>query len=375
MKTDRRHFSGVVCSAFICGIIVSAGDAPAQSPRLADALRQLRESRSATPAVVEASVQTVVDEMAAGDQKGWEQVLDFADSGAARIEVRCAVVRGSSAMLNADMASRLVQRAREWARAPQSGVGPERVRLAMAVIDAAEQAHWRNALVGTEEYLALMEAVLVGPPYPQSSYQETALRLWDASTASGEARSRSAERIVMAMPQSAWMMDGVVDQLDRAAIDRLREAVRGAKTIDEFHWGAAAAIAQAGDQAAAPLLQDRAWLFASQGSRLADEVAAMAKRIQVQASPESVLAAIDEGPTNGAAFSAWLVRRAPQMGVTTQAMRAHVAQRLDQCRGEVARGDTRSRSTARAIRAAAQHVGVIGPNEFPEFKPQRKGVP
>src|SRR5690242_15412370 len=151
MKTDRRHFPSLVRSVFICAIMVSAGDAPGQSPRLTDALRQLRESRGATPDVVEASVQVVVDEVAAGDQRGWEQVLDFADSAAVRIEVRCAVIRGASASLNAGMASRMVKRAREWARAPQSGNGPERVRLAMAVVSAAEQAPWKNALAGTDD--------------------------------------------------------------------------------------------------------------------------------------------------------------------------------------------------------------------------------
>lgn len=376
MKSVRRRGVRVVCMACLCGLALQVRPAWAQPVSLSDVLAKLHDARPEAWSERESRVRAVVDRIRPGEQQAWQQVLAFADDHAVPIDIRDAVIRGASAKLDAGMASQLLRSAHEWARAPQSGAGPERVRLAMVVVETAEQATWRNALVGTDEYLALMEAVLVGPPYPQSDYQSSALRLWAGSTAPPEPRARSAERIVMAMRKGQWVMDEVADQLDPAAIERFREIVSGARSVDEFHWGAAAAMAQRADKAAGPLLQEKARLFASQGSRLAGEVAAMVKRIQVQASAESVLAAIDEEPANGGAtFAAWLVRRAPQVGVTTQVLREHVVRWLERCREEIAHRDFRSRSTARAIRAAAQHVGALGSEEYPDFKPQHRGVP
>lgn len=372
MNTLRTLIVFVVC---VCMAAFTGSGAVAQETKLTTAIQGLRSKTPLQAQERDSLIRVVIEEFKASDQTGWASVLELANDTQVPLGTRNTVLRSINDKLDLGTARGLLGQAARWASPATPGRSKSGVGLTfpvVIVVQMTDSAPWKSGVLGTDELLALTEAAIIGPPLPGSDYQERAIHLWGQSTAPAQAKALSAERISLALDRVPWIPDEVVKQLDAPTVARLRKVAQDAQHVAQFNWGAAAAISQWGDKAAASVLREKASSFASEDAGLAHEIGAMTLRIDAQSSHDSLLAAIHRTePDYDPVFKAWLVRRASDLGVSKSELEKAVRAQLDKEVSERVPGKFRSRAMGAALREAALRVGLIRTDEYQEFSTDR----
>jgi hypothetical protein len=208
------------------------------------------------------------------------------------------------------------------------GLGPpetqHRIRLnallADRLLDALLEERWKASVGADRKTLELLQNYYLSPYLGPGGWSGRILTALHASPAPAEQKRVLAEEIVAAKRRSTEHSPALVNLLSEESFPGLRRLVRESP-VDEFHYGAAAALGDLGDREILPYLKE---LRAGGAPRPLDgDLQRWIWRIEIQHPPQRLLDYIESTDDQPMLMQRrmWVVQRAVDVGLPKEQIR------------------------------------------------------
>jgi hypothetical protein len=291
-------------------------------PRVAEELRSWRFSDGRTE--LEARIRALCSRL---EQPGAIETVaalvgDEQQPEVVRAALLCALMDASSP----EAVDRLTSLMTGWAISLRqtNGIGPRsesgtRIRLVSRFLRLYRDEGWMTRGTAQHELLELLQHAMTsgtGPAIGAPAYELLAL-----SPAEPSRKRRVAEAVVEAHSSALSHHPVVFQMLSEESLPPLRRILT---TSSEFHFGAAAALAQLGDVTVVDYLQRRRKEFSPAASSGADQVGYFIWQIEVQQDTGSLVSFIASDADIAGKGRVWAILRTRQLGVRSNELRAAI---------------------------------------------------
>lgn len=178
------------------------------------------------------------------------------------------------------------------------------------------------------------------------------------SSLSAETRRAVVVRVITCMTRHTSVSPALAQLVDAGAIESLRTVLRTSLESTEFHFGAAAALADRGDPAILPDLEAARAKFASSRPRFAGYISSYVWQIKTQNPESEMVAYLRNDNADSLDRKIWVLRRCVERGIAPDQVRSALLAFLSRAQ---AKGGT-SASLA-PLREQAFALGVLSAEE------------
>ncbi len=350
------------------GIAGCSDDAP---PSLQDAIHRLETWSGYRNPALETLLQTVRNEGARGDPLLWQRLKRIVLDEDRPLTVRAETLKIACDKADAEIAEDIMQLVSPW---PEQ-VAPLVDRLGV-VANNRDQARvhlmWTAATVCAQSLehvienqntlLSFLTDAVTTVPGPGRERFEC-YRVIAQNPAPLEMRRETAVKAIAAIPKSKLCPRPLAGLLDDSVLPELRKYVRTSDDPKTFHFGAAAALAELGDQEILPQLE--ALLPRFRAGYAEEHLLTYIWRIKIQHPPLKLLDYIRSADEEyGARRRIWAIRRAADLGLDQGRIRKAIL--------EYASRDDLSEFARKVgllqVKEAALELGILKPTDLPDVK-------
>ena len=362
----------------------------AQSNQLDSAIEQLNQLRSGDGAqVLDGCIASIREHMPAGDFAAWRRLRAVLENAEQPVQVQLAVLSLAAEKADERMALDMLDVVRDWIEA-LSQKNADRIM--------SDKDEWRRKTALVYRFLDLLERDLLAKHLgshpktlevlrtiatdamvdPQKGAQ--ALELIYGSKATLAQRRAVAEAIVAVRPKAEGHHALLLKLLDRTSLPKLRELVRQSEDPHKFHYGAASALAHLGDVEIRDELKRLSAKFTPIERNLGGILEYFVWQIEVQQTPDKLLGYIASDQHVGSSRRCWAVRRAVELGVEREKIRAAI---LEHAANVEPRAHRRENGRTikfwpglSTLKKEGLKLGILLPNDLPDVKvPQVEPTP
>jgi hypothetical protein len=345
----------------IAGVLVFGGSTRAGAPDLETAICRLENwRREYTSVQLKEWCNIISSQAVVGDESIGKRLYGVIANEGLHISVRAEALRVALEKAGEHGASELVLMFGAWCLHESAGdVSDERARARAGLVWIVVTEGLRDLERAMTDQRPLLRLLTLIPKFRQPVLLP---HIWEGiaeNPAPTEFRRAAALQHIADFRDWSICPEPLVPILGTEALPVLRELVRQGENPEEFHYHAAACLAQLGDEEIVPDLE--AWVprLAQKHRRLGECVDGYIWKIKAQHPPEKLLEYVrSEGRR-------WPMQRALQLGIPKSEIRKALLEYADDLK---ARGKKEDLGQLIVVKHDGLKLGVLGPEDLPDVK-------